>query len=322
MKKPISVFIFLLCACHLFANDKDSPAQQLLVTAMQQANVFIQGTGPFQLDIDFVAQAQSPLQGHLTFRWESDEHWWRKTTMADFAEIDVQNGEMNYIARNAYFTPMRVKNLIGLLQFAGNSRSMRAKKQKQQMENGVELDCLQVENELTGQYKPHEICIHAASHEILHDTWKVAANYQIMKQYSDYFDFQGHRYPRKLEYFVNGSQAVTATVTGLIPVQFDPAWLALPKGAIERRICKDMTHPEPITTPQPTYPHSAPDTMATMTILTDGSVDNIHLLGTFTKSMEESAVATIKTWKFRPARCGKEPVVSDWDATVRFGFHH
>jgi hypothetical protein len=324
MKKPVLVCVVLVCACHLFANDNDSSAQQLLVTAMQQANVFIQGAGPFQLDIDFVAQVQSPLQGHLTLRWESDERWWRKITMADFAEIDVRNGEMNYVARNAYFTPQRVKNMIGLIQLARNNGSLLAKKQKQQVENGLDPDCLHVEDEPSRKdfHKIlHEICIDPASREILQNTWKTTPNYQIMERYSDYFDFQGHRYPRKLEYYANGSKAITATVTGLSPIKFDQAWLMPPKGAFERRVCNDMTSPVSIETPQPMYPKGAHDTMIAITVLADGSVDNIHILGATTQSIEKSVLATLKTWRYEPARCGKEPVISDLEVVVTFPLH-
>ncbi len=323
MKKLILATTFLLCACQLLAVSADPAAQQLFAAAKQQASLFHKETGPFQLDVDFVAQVQTPLQGHLTLKWESSDRWWQKATMADFVEIKLRNGEMVYTSHNAGFTPIRLQELINLLHFAEYGDRMVARKQKQRVEDGVEVTCLRAENE-AGRSTPHEVCVNSASREILRDEWKNASDDQRMERYAEYFDFQGHRYPRKLELLVNGSKVITANVTNLTSTPLDQALLAAPKGAIERRLCKGMTRAVPIKTPEPMYPKSASenrlmgDTIVSMTVLTDGSVNNIQLLGTSTHSMDDATLQTIKTWKFKPAMCGAEPVVSDVEVVVSF----
>lgn len=80
----------------------------------------------------------------------------------------------------------------------------------------------------------------------------------------------------------------------------------------------------PLKTPDPIYPRSASenklmgDTTATMTVLTDGSVTDIQLVGSAARSMDEATLQTLKTWKFKPAMCGAEPVVSDIEVVVSF----
>jgi protein TonB len=72
------------------------------------------------------------------------------------------------------------------------------------------------------------------------------------------------------------------------------------------------------------YPTSASqnrlmgDTMVSITVLTDGSVGDIHLLGSATQSMDDATLQTLKGWRFKPAMCGSEPVVSDIDVVVSF----
>jgi protein TonB len=72
------------------------------------------------------------------------------------------------------------------------------------------------------------------------------------------------------------------------------------------------------------YPKSASqnklmgDTSVAMTILTDGSVSDVRLIGTATRSMDDATVQTLKGWKFKPAMCGSEPVVSDIEVVVSF----
>jgi len=60
------------------------------------------------------------------------------------------------------------------------------------------------------------------------------------------------------------------------------------------------------------------DTTVSMTVLADGSVSNIQLVGSADRSMDNAALETLKGWKFKPAMCGAEPVVSDIHVVVSF----
>lgn len=60
------------------------------------------------------------------------------------------------------------------------------------------------------------------------------------------------------------------------------------------------------------------DTAVSMTVLTDGSVDNIQLVGSSTRAMDEATLQTLKSWRFKPAMYGTEAVVSDIEVVVSF----
>jgi len=323
MNKLVQASLLLLCSVSPLLGATDPDAQQLLVTAKQQASLVHGQAGPFQLDVDFVVQMNTPAQGHLTFKWEAENRWWRKIVMDRFEQIEIRDEDRLYTSRNIPFTPVRIGELVSLLQFAEGSARLLAKKQKQRVENGVEITCLQVEQENV-KAKPHEVCVNPASREILRDEWQMPPDERRKEQYSDYFDFGGHRYPRKLQLVVNGSVVIKANVQELRSAVFDQALLLPPKGAIERRQCVDMKHAVAIKTPNPTYPPSASqnklmgDTTVAMTVLTDGSVSDIRLLGTATRSMDDATLQTLKGWKFKPAMCGPEAVVSDIEVVVSF----
>lgn len=319
--KPIFPILLLFCIQPLCAVSADQEAEQLLKDARQQANIFHKDAEPFQLEADFVAQVQTPLHGHITLKWESSGHWWRKVTMADFVEIDVRNGEKQYTTRNGAFTPARVTELIRLMEFPGNTEGV-VKKKKQRVENGVELTCLKVEAKAI-ERMAREVCL-SSSHEILKSVSTWGSDEQRIESYTDYEDFKGRRYPQKLEVEANGSKVLTATVTGLTTASFDQALLTPPNGAIERRHCKDFSYAVPIKTPDPMYPMSASpnkmmgDTTVSITVETDGSVSDVHLLGGSTQSMDDATQKTIRGWKFKPAMCGAEPVISDMEVVVSF----
>jgi TonB family protein len=322
MKNPILTTAFLLFACRLLFGSTNSAAQQLLITAKQQASLFQNDERPLQLDVDFVAQMNTPAQGHLTLKWGAKDRWWRKIVMGNFEQIEIRNGDRLYTSRNISFKPVRIGELVSLLQFAEGSEGLLVKKEKQRVENGVELTCLQFEQEK--DRGKHELCLNSASHEILSDEWQEPPDERRREQYTDYFDFVGQRYPRKLQLIVNGSKVITANVSNLATAAFDPTILVAPKGATERRQCEDMKHAVPVKTSDPVYPKSASvnklmgDTTVAMTVLTDGSVTDIQLVGSAARSMDDATLQTLKSWRFKPAMCGSEPVVSDIEVVVSF----
>ena len=322
MKKVFLSSLFLLATTPILLAGVDPAAQQLLNAAEQQADLFNQDVGPFRLEIDFVAQVQVPTQGHVTFRWEASNRWWRKVTMGLFQQIDVRNGEKLYTSRNAPFTPVRVQQLLNLLQVAENPDHLEAKKQKDRAEQGLAIRCVQVEEDK--KVETHELCVNPISREILSDEWKTRPDGRSRLAYSDYLEFRGHRYPRKTELFENGIKAITEQVVSLSTAPLDDGLLVPPKGAIERRQCADMKHAVPVKTPDPLYPKSASqnrlvgDTTVSMTVFADGSVGEIQLIGSSAHSMDDATLQTLKGWKFKPAICGAEPVVSDIEVVVSF----
>ena len=323
MKKVILTTALLVRSIPLLLAGTNPAAQQLLLAAKQQASLFHEQASPLELNVDFLVQMNVPVQGHLTLKWESKDRWWRKIVMGDFEQIEIRNGDRLYTSRNIGFTPIRIRELISLLQFAEGSESLIAKKQRQRTENGVEMTCLQVEHE-NFRGKPHEVCVNSVSHEILSDEWQEPPDERRREQYTDYFYFGGHRYPRKLQLLVNGSSVITANVDNLTTATFDETLLVPSKGAIERRQCADMKHAVPVKTPDPMYPKSASqneltgDTVVSMTVLADGSVTDIQLVGRAARSMDEATMQTLKNWRFKPAMCGADPVVSDIEVVVSF----
>lgn len=301
----------------------DAAAQQLLTTAGRQANIFTADDAPFHLEADVRVQLQVPAEGHLSLKWDSANRFWRHTILGSFQQIDIKNGEMVYLSRNAPFTPIRVRELISLFPVLGDPDRIQAKKVKNRTEHGVQAACFEVRFDNRGN-RSHEVCVDPSSHDVLSEEWNESSDDHRRKEFSDYTDFRGHRYPRKITLFVNGSKAVEVSVASLETATLDEALLTAPTGAIVRRICDGMKHPVPLKTPDPAYPKSSSqnklmgDTTVAMTVLPDGSVDDIQLIGSAGHAMDDATLQTLKAWKFKPAMCGSEPVASDIEVVVSF----
>src|SRR5579864_8153107 len=317
----LAAIVFRATVTFLVAGDNPA-AQQLLVAAEQQSNLFHNQQDAFQMDVSFLAQINTVVPGHLTLKWKARDRWWRKISIGNFEQIDVQHGEMLYTTRNLGFTPVRVRELISLLEFAEGSDRLHVRKQKQRFENGTEMLCFQTERQ--SYRKDHELCIDSVSHDLASEEWKEPPDERRAERYTDYFAFEEHRYPRKLELLVNGIKALTVNVDHLTTAALDESLLVPPKGAIERRQCAGMQRPIPVKTPDPAYPKSASqnrlmgDTTVAMTVLANGSVTDVRLVGSAARSMDDATLQTLKGWKFKPAMCGTEPVVSDIEVVVSF----
>lgn len=315
---------FLFSAQNLFSAANDA-ALQLLTGAEQQGNLFRDDRSPLRLEVSFVTQQAVPTQGHLSWRWAAKDRWWRKVSLSDFQQVEIRNGEKLYTIRNMPFTPFRVGELISLLQFAPSSTpgSLAVKKARQHIENDKDITCMQVKGE-EDPHQPREFCIDSTSRDIISVDWKEPPDEVRREQFSDYFEFDAHRYPKRLELVVNGSKVVSATIDELTVAALEERFLVPPQGAIERRQCTGMKHASPVSTPDPIYPKSAKenrmggDTIVAMTVLTDGSVTDIHLIGTSARSLDEASLNTLRKWKFKPGMCGAEPVVSDIQVVVSF----
>jgi len=318
---PCSLVLLVAGVSVCFAG-VDPAAQQLLVAAKQQTSLTYDQTSPFELDVDFVAQLNIPARGNLILQWAAKDRWWRRIVMGDFKQIDIRRGDELYTTRTVPFTPVSIRDLIRLLDFPENSGPLIAAKRRECVENGIKLICLKVTYNSSKSHA-HEITIDPLSHEILSDAWYEWQNEARRERYRNYFDFHGHKYPRQLDLLLNGFPIMSATVDSLTADTFDARLLVPAKGAIKRRQCEDMKRAVPIKMPDP-HP-SFSDQMppgatvsVTMTVLADGSIGDLQVIRSAGPLSDKAVLEVLKTWKFKPAMCGNQPVVSDFDVDVNF----
>jgi TonB family protein len=323
MKLAVVAAAIFVCLAQPATGEDRAALQQLLVSASQRSQLAHDPSGPYQLDVEFDTQQLVPAHGHLTLKWEADDRWWRRTDLGDFHQIEVKNGQWHFISRNANFTPLRVKELIELLAFAYDAGDYTAKKSKRRTENGVEMNCIRIQ--INGSIEDsHEVCLSAGSNDIVLDELKVAPNVQRRAQFSDYFDFSTHRYPRKLELIQNSSEVIKAQVIALTSAAFDESLFNPAPGAIARRECDGMKPAHPLKSLNLSYPVAAQKSgiggtaTFTVTVLEDGSVGDIEFEETAGKVLDANILKTIRATKFAPAMCGPEPVTADIDIEVDF----
>jgi hypothetical protein len=315
-RRCLVVAILAAASVRLYA--KENPAaQQLLDSARKQESMFQEVNEPFRAEFALTAQLSVPAQGRLTLKWESKDHWWTKLVLASYEQITIRNGEWEYTIRNLPFTPRQIQDLFALLGLGTNPAALTAKEERSRKKKGGEILCVQGRPERI-KSDLHNLCVDAATHELLSDDWQAGLNERRKAEFSGLVDFDGQKFPQKVDLLINGKRAMSADLETIAAAAFDPALLVPPKNAIARRKCPGMKPPQPINTIEvvPGGPGSVNQAFAVLTVLTDGSVGDVQIVGKSGPLVNEAVIAGLKKFRFRPAMCGQTPVVSDVQIVV------
>lgn len=321
MRALVLEVLILLCAQSAFAK-ANLALQQSLESSAHQSDLAYEQSAPYRMDVDFVLQINSPVKGHLTLEWAAKNRWRREIEAGDFQQSEVKDGEYRYVQRNMGFTPLAVQDLISLLDFAAELGDATAKRQKQRVENGVALNCIEAFPRGSGK-DSHEVCFDPTSGEIDSDNWRGPLDARIVTRFSGYFNFGNHRFPRDLERYEEGSEIVAAKVVNLTPASFPDSEFSPPEGAVRRHECDDLVEPVLLTAPPLNFPpsmseHTNGALAVAMTILADGSVTAIQFAGSNGIKLDPQTKQTLQAYRFKPAMCGKVPVIYDLTIWVSF----
>ncbi len=206
---------------------KPPTPEEIVAAAEKQADLLGGQPGVFELDVNFAANMNRAMVGHLELRWESKDHWWRHIEMDNFTQTMMRNGGKIYTSSNVHYVPAEVTELINLLGFAEDEASrgeIAVTVQNDRKEFGVRAQCIQTAlKQLDNQ--PDEVCLSATSHDILSDDWRAAPDQRRKAMFTHYMTFGNYRYPSELELAVNGKKVLVANVTNLSATPFDESLL-------------------------------------------------------------------------------------------------
>ena len=300
----------------------DPTSQQLLDSVIRQHNFIQAARAPFALEAEFTGQANVPLQGHFRIRWQSKDHWWTRVEFGPFQQIRIRNGEMEYIARNYEFTPLQIVNLYTLFGIDGALTTFPVGKTINRIEAGISVICLQGHPDRSSKIV-HEFCVDSSSHDLLNESWNPTLDQSRRRHFADYVQADGIRYPARLEMFMNSSKMISARITEFKSMPFDSDLLTPPKGAMERRRCADYKPPVPLKKIRQdnirfgNRPWTGQEILV-MTVLTDGSASNVHIIQSGGSSFDKLAIKSFTNVKFKPAMCGNVPVVEDFMVELNY----
>ncbi len=312
----------VVCA---FAAADSSNGSQLLSDSAKLVHLRDSGSYRFQMEGSFRAQINVPQDGHFTLKWGSKDLWSLSLKMGDFQQLEVKKGEWLYTKRNLSFTPLPLTEFLNLIDvFDADPKDWKVKKLRQRSKNGALLQCVEVQPISKGP--KNEICLDPATLHVVSVESRDDVDFE-RDEFSEYLSFHEHQYPARLKHFQNGSLVLNVHISSLVDANLDDSSFVAPDGAIARRRCAGMTHPVPTETPDPQYPAGAlqngimgTSTVA-LTVLPDGSVTDIQLVGSAEHEMDAMTLATLKTWRFKPACAAMNPRRTIFMSSSTFASH-
>ena len=234
-------------------------------------------------------------------------------TVGAFAMIKTRNGEQTLTFRNVPFTPIRVKELLLLLRLDIHQQELSARNLKKHRQNGQEVDCIEFDKD-----NFLHACVDPSTGDLLSAETERAEG-KLRADYSEFTEFDGLHIPQRMLLQTTAGNVVSAKVTRLALEPFDEKLLELPKDAIVRRECDGE---EPATTIKRgpiDWPLSGSigDVQTSVTILQDGSVGDVEILGGASPELNKAIVSAIKKSQYKPAMCGSDPVTSEIEVDVQ-----
>jgi hypothetical protein len=305
------LFTVVGCSAAVGADD-----EQRLVAAHDLVDIRAAGEQPFQMEVEFRAQMMVSMTGHLTLKWASPEVWSTEIVMPPLHEVRVHRAGVEYVSSNALSTPGRILELQDLLRvMLPDSDRWKINGVKHHGPADGNVSCVRMRYRNAHVKARREVCFNSAN-EVVSDRQSGGDDFR-QKEFSSYEPFRRRRYPRRLKLRVDSSVAVAAEVVSLREATFDDSSFAVPPGAVMRPQCEQMRRAVAIKNADPPSARSAVRghmrgwLRAAVTVLPDGSLGEVRLFRGGDRAPDAVRQELLTRWKFKPAMCGNEAVVSD-----------
>lgn len=147
------------------------------------------------------------------------------------------------------------------------------------------------------------------------------------KEYSDYASLGASMYPQKVQIFRENLAPFELDQISIAPAQANDDLFKVPQNALEVEGCDHEKPPEPISTPEPSFPKGAKDarqeaiSLIYALVNTEGKIVSAEALGTDSYGFGQNAVDSVKTWRFKPATCNGRAVAAEMNVEMSFRLH-
>ncbi len=318
MKNLVLVIVGVALCAACKAADK-SGAEQRLQAALQHSDLFHNATSSFVLEADVTSHFAQNVKGHLTIQWKSKNHWRRELILGPYRETVIRRDEWEYATRNTGFTLKQADQVDTLLKVATQPTGFKAKGEKVRHTQGKNLNCIE---EVASNSSEREVCVDAATNEIASEKLQNRGVTYLEADFSGYTEFSGVSYPNNFALVKDDAFATSIAITRLVEADVDEKLLDVPAGSVARRKCDGIippVDPENADLSGLVIPGGSGVVEMALTIMKDGSVGMVQVQAQSSEELAEKIRRRALTWKFKPAMCGNEPVVSDTQITLGFG---
>ena len=314
-----------------FAADKDASA--MMQTALKQS-VRSVGATPFEMKVaGKVYGYAKPMDIEYESKWSAPTEWFDQMSFGGFVERRLAQGDKLWLQRNAGYELLRAAQLHGMLDLAAlHLASDEIVKRVEHHGRGEnETKCAKIES----AYDSYQLCFDHEGRLAREERTGItlypnsdfataakdsAGPVQKVYEYSDYSDFAGRSYPKRLRVLEDGKPVVEAEVTemkamqsiavGEVPPPKDvapEAWCANPSPAYIQHFTRFLPRGDSMIGGFSTEGR----VVISGVIEPNGNFGNQAITLRSTRGLDDPLKMALRDWKFHPAMCGETAIAED-----------
>jgi len=313
----------LLSAAPVIASGRSDDFEQRLANASKKSSLTAPGSPPFHLKLEATDTRHHDPQYNVEIEvwWSGPEKWRREVKSAAFSQTSVQNGQQYHESDSSDYLPWWLHELI---QESVDPVPVAELKNEEVEFTG--RGCAQWETEYTKGTE--NVGVHNSICFDPDGTVKYLFTNPLGVQFENYQPFKHKLIARSMTVSPRGTD-VKGTITLLEPLKQDESLFAIPSESGLNSRMRFLSIPETALEPDDqgnapiTWPviHNFPATgVMTINVKLDrsGSVREIGLVLSHNAALQDTAVAQVKAWKFKPYLSNGSPVQVNTNIILRY----
>ncbi|HEY6770611.1 MAG TPA: energy transducer TonB [Candidatus Sulfotelmatobacter sp.] len=322
-----AIFLISLCA-GAFSQDTQKRAAEMLERARHLTDIRSANAPAFRLKatFSFVGEALETVQGTYTEVWVSKTQWRKEVAAGDALHTEVGQSRKLWKFDKGAVLPEKARTVPEIMEmFPQNSAKLEFDSVSYHAEANPPSRCAITKG---GQSKIRSAFCFDKNGVLLQ---RITPGFRAWNLFAYSCDYGGFRkfgdywFPRQMACYEDRHKSIEVTVTDLvIESSPDPALFMPLAGGVELDLCPTgRTPPIPMSTPAAQYPLGADDGLVgpvVLSVIVDekGKPQNITLLRPQRKKFDDSAVAAVRGWRFKPATCEGRPIAIQFSVEVGF----
>jgi TonB family protein len=305
--------------------DVQKEADEMLDRARQLSDIRSSNAPGFRLDLtfSFIGKDLETTQGTYIEVWVSNSKWRKETVVGNLRRLEIGGANRHWLIDNQDL-PEEATRVSAMVEMLPSSTA------KIEFESFTEPDpttqCAVTKAQGEKQQR-QAFCFDKGNHFLVARVDPTVVGQQIADYSCNYGEFQkfGHYwFPHEMTCFRDGHKKMDAKVAQLAPeASTNAALFAPPRGAAEIGTCSvNPVPPQPVTTPLPSSPLGMRDRQSSvalwMVVDTKGKPQNLKISRSGGKQFDESALTTVRGWRFKPGTCNGEPIPMPINLEVPF----
>ena len=305
-------------------NEKDKQeAEALIAAAANAVDIRQDPAKPFELKARILTKDLG--EGTYILEWHSRDKWRETIMLSKSSQIRVRNGDQSWTQRNPVVPPevfSEVANVLGLTNPLIAS-PVKVDSVKNVSADGRAMKCIRVSQKGMGAIEAshREECVEVST-GLLAQRKELSAEEQVVG-FGDYVAFETRHFPGTIR-STHGGTTVEIRLEGLKTSDFDGTRFAGVAGVEPWTTCDNTLPPSVINPRDPEYSESARQKKIQGTVVllisvgAEGKVHDSVVVKSLETSLDAESLKTVRSWSFKPARCGDKPVPFEIHVEMEF----